>query len=113
MPRGIFIGDIPFFQNYWVYLKCKKAAKKAGIKYRYFIVQCINDYLQTNINTPERLHDDCLERANTEGITIAQLIEKICAAKVDEAYDGATIHTPTTPTLEEAKKRSWFELPKG
>ena len=119
MPRGIFIGDIPFFTDYFIYLKAKKAAKTRGIKYRYYIVECIQDYLNSvhtpvyqdkstliSVNTPERLWDACNTRAIKENTTIAALIEKAVATKLGEYH----IPTITTPTTTPVKRGSFLDL---
>ena len=114
----VFMSEAPFFQDYFTYLKAKKAAKKLGIKYKVYIVQCVADYLGvegTSINKPERFHDTVYDKATSEGITVAMLIEKAVATKVGEVYKPMML-TPISDTsriaTEKPKLKPW-ELPKG
>ena len=114
------MGDIPFFQDYFTYLKAKKASKKLGIKYRVYIVQSITEYIDSTdgidssikgkaINTPERFWDVCNTLATAEGLSIAQFIEKVIAAKVGEIYKPII----ATPAVIPTKRLKPWELPKG
>lgn len=116
--RGLFISDIPFFSDWILYYKAKRAAKALHTKYRHYIVHCILDYLNSvhtsdtitigTINTPERLWDSLNTHATSEGITIAMLIEKAVAHKLNVPI-ASTIATPQTTT----KKLGRFELPRA
>ena len=120
--RGLFLSDIPFFQDYFTYLKAKKASRLLGIKLRLYIVQSISEYIDSSdsidstlkgkaINTPERFWDMCNALATAEGMTIAAFIEKVIAIKVGEIYKPI-VATPQVATLPKAKLKPW-ELPKG
>lgn len=109
--RGVFISDIPFFDDYILWIRCKREAKKKDIKLRYFIIRCVQDYLTSvndklTINTTERFYDACELKAREEGVTVANIIEKACAATIGVPV----ISTIATPQQQQKNKGSIFDL---
>lgn len=110
--QGTFIPDIPFFEDYILFIRCKHEAKAIGdSNTRFYIVRAVQEYINgknntiDKLNTEERFHIACKKQAKIEGLLVSQLIEKICADKLGEVYRTANINQPV-----ESKKNSWFDL---
>lgn len=106
------IRDIPFYQNYFVYLQLKDGARKRRVTYGHYVADLLKEYcikhnhqVPDTITTPRTYHDICERVASAESITVSQLIEKIAVESVGLAYQA-----PVNKVAEPQKKGSIFDL---
>jgi hypothetical protein len=107
------IREIPFFQNYFVYLQLKDGARKKNVTYGHYMADLLRDYCLAHnypvpdaITTSRTYHDICCKVASIEGIPISQVIEKIAVEKIGMAYQQPV----AKPVVEEKKKGSVWDL---
>jgi hypothetical protein len=106
------IRDIPFFQNYFVYLQLKDNAKKLKVTYGHYMADLLHAYctkhnidVPTKIGTSKSYHEVCDKVASVEGISVSQVIEKIAVETVGMAYQQPSTQKPVEP-----KKGSVWDL---
>lgn len=94
------IREIPFFQNYFVYLQVKDNARKQGTTYGHYMSDLLISYsknhnynIQPTVTTAKAYHEACTTIAHIEGISVSQVIEKIANEAIGQAY--RTVEQPS------------------
>jgi hypothetical protein len=110
------IREIPFFQNYYVYLQLKDNAKKQKVTYGHYMVDLLLDYCRrhnydvpTKVGTPKTYHEVCEKVASIEGILVSQVIEKIAVESVGLSYQ-IPVAGAGGKVADGQKKGSFFDL---